>query len=423
MPERVSYRNLLSLCGPVLPVVAFLARMPQTMAPMGVLLLINATQSSLGAAGLASAALAIGQAVGSALIGRLTDRHGQRAVVTPVALVNAALLVGLTLLAVHGAALWLCAVAALAAGLTIPPIGPLSRTRWIHLVRRHERSAAATSTAFSLEGALDELGFVVGPALVGLFGAVAGPEATLPFAAALGGAAGTMFALHRTAPAGQVGHARPAGGVRRADRRRALDPLLLGLLAAMVLQGMIFSSVQTGATALAGEAGQPGLAGVLYATMGVTSALAGLGTAALPKRFDLPARLRATTAAMLALSIPVVLLANSTGSLASILPILGAAVGPYMITVFSLAERVVTADRLATAMGALNSGVVVGYAVGSSLSGQLSDVHGATAAFGVTTSAALVACLLALVTAGRYSRRQDPVSVTGHTARTELDRA
>ncbi|MHA6803752.1 MFS transporter [Salinifilum ghardaiensis] len=414
---------MFTLCGPVLPLASFLARMPQTMAPMGVLLLISTTQGSLGAAGLASAALAIGQAVGSALIGRLTDRHGQRAVVTTAALVNAALLVVLPLLAVHGAALWLCAVAALLAGLTIPPVGPLSRTRWIHLVRRHERPAAATSTAFSLEGALDELGFVVGPALVGLFGAAAGVEAALPFAAVLGGAAGTMFALHRTAPTGRVDHARPAGGIGRGERRRTVGPLLLALLAAMVLQGVIFSSVQTGTTALAGEAGHPGLAGALYATMGLTSALAGLGTAALPGRFDLPARLRATTAAMLVLSIPVVLLANSTGSLAGFLPLLGAAVGPYMITVFSLAERVVPAERLATAMGVLNSGVVAGYAVGSSLSGQLSDVHGATAAFGITTSAALAACLLALFTAGRYARRRDPVSVTGHAARTELDRA
>ena len=405
----------------MLPVASFLARMPQTMAPMGVLLLVSATQNSLGAAGLASASLAIGQAVGSPLIGRLTDRHGQRAVVLSAALLNAALLVVLTLITVNGAALWLSAAAALAAGLTIPPIGPLSRTRWTHLVRRHERPSAATATAFSLEGGLDELGFVVGPALVGLLGAVMGVEVMLPFAAALGGVAGAAFALHHTAPTGPMDHVHPTDPTARTSARRALDPLLLGLLAAMVLQGMIFSSVQTGATALAGEAGHPGLAGVLYATMGVTAALAGLGTVALPRRFGLPAQLRTTTAGMLLLSLPLVPLANSMGTLASILPILGVAVGPYMITVFSLAERVVPAGRLATAMGVLNSGVVVGYAVGSSLSGQLSDMHGATAAFSITASAALVACLLALTTAGRYTRRENPVSSTGHTARTELE--
>ena len=80
---------------------------------------------------------------------------------------------------------------------------------------------------------------------------------------------------------------------------------------------------------------------------------------------------------------------------------LGVAVAPYMIAVFSLAERVVPSARVGAAMTMLASATGVGYALGSSLAGRLADTSGGTAAFGVTIGATVLAVLLMSSQQGR----------------------
>jgi MFS family permease len=81
--------------------------------------------------------------------------------------------------------------------------------------------------------------------------------------------------------------------------------------------------------------------------------------------------------------------------------VLGVAVAPYMIAVFSLAERVVPSSRVGAAMTMLASATGVGYALGSSLAGRLADESGATAAFGVTVGATVLAVVLMSSQQGR----------------------
>ena len=73
---------------------------------------------------------------------------------------------------------------------------------------------------------------------------------------------------------------------------------------------------------------------------------------------------------------------------------LGVAVAPYMIAVFSLAERVVPPARVGAAMTMLASATGLGYALGSSVAGRFADTSGATAAFGVTVGATVLAVVL-----------------------------
>ena len=84
--------------------------------------------------------------------------------------------------------------------------------------------------------------------------------------------------------------------------------------------------------------------------------------------------------------------------------VLGCAVAPYMIGVFSLGERVVPAGRVGTAMTLLASATGVGYALGSSVAGRLADAHGATAAFGVTVAATVLAVVVMATQQGRLRR-------------------
>ena len=88
---------------------------------------------------------------------------------------------------------------------------------------------------------------------------------------------------------------------------------------------------------------------------------------------------------------------GSLGALAGVLLVLGLAVAPYMITLFSACERVVAPARLGAAMTVLAAATSLGYAVGSSSAGHLADLGGYPAAYRVPVIAGVSALVLSLV--------------------------
>ncbi|KQX55857.1 MULTISPECIES: MFS transporter [unclassified Streptomyces] len=385
------YRDTLSLLGPALPVVSFLGRLPTAMCQLGSLLLVAGTSGSLATAGLVGGALAAGQTVAGPVLGRLTDRHGQRGVVLAASLANALAVTGLVLAALaHAPTAWLMAVAVLS-GATVPQIGPLARTRSVALARRSGADDRLVGTVLSFEGTLDEVSFVLGPALVGLAAAVAHPAAALLLAALLLTVFGTAFALH---PSARATLPDPAASTRTgAAERTRLPGSAYALRGAMVLQGAMFGASQAGITALTEELGAPAQAGLVYAAMGVMSAAVGLSMAAVPARIGLMTRWRAATVALVVLSLPL-LSVGSLGALYAVVVVLGAAYAPHLITVFGLTERTVPAARLAESMAFLTSGVVAGQALALAVSGRLAEGHGAPAAFAVAVGAAVACAVL-----------------------------
>lgn len=385
-------RPALALAGSWLLTVSFLARLPGAMSQLGTLLLVSQTTGSLTSAGLATGAVALGSGVSGPALGWLSDRYGQRPVVVAAALANTAALLTLVVSALGGTALPGLLVLAATVGLTTPQVGPLARSRWVAMITGRPDAARMTGAAMSFEGAADELSYVFGPALVGLL-TLLHPAVPLLVAAVLALFAGVTWAVHRTAPSGQ-----PA---TRGGGRLPVLPLA-GLCLAMVLQGIVFGSTQAGVIAATQQAGQPALAGLTYALLGLTSAVAGLATAALPERWGLGVRLQVASVAMAALAIPLLMVQGVAG-LAVAVGLFGFAIAPHMITVYRLGERFVPQPRLGAAMGLLSSGVVVGYALGTSLGGSLADAAGAAAPFAVTVGAAALAALVALV--GRRLRQ------------------
>ena len=156
---------------------------------------------------------------------------------------------------------------------------------------------------------------------------------------------------------------------------------------------MLFGATQTGATVLATDAGAPGVAGLVHATLGVGSAVAGLATAYVPERIGHERRALVAAWALLVLALPLLAVGSLVSATVTVL-FLGVAVAPYMIAVFSLAERVVPPARVGAAMTMLASATGLGYALGSSLAGRFADASGATAAFGVTVGATVLAVVL-----------------------------
>jgi MFS family permease len=382
-----SYRRLFELAGAPYVVVAFLARLPLAMSQLGTLLQVNQATGSYGLGGLSAGALAVANAVGAPYAGSLADRLGQRHVVLVQSLAGAVALTLLVWLVHAGAAdAAVVAVAALA-GLAMPQVGPLARVRWRPITERTgAQQRRLVDTAFSYEGAADEASFAIGPALIGLGVVVLSPGGALLLAAALLAVFGTSFALHPTARTGRRGGA--AG-----DVGRLVTPVFVVLVTAQLLIGTLFGATQTGTTVLATDAGQPGLAGLVHATLGVGSALAGVATAFIPERIGLERRILVAVSALLALSLPL-LLVDGLPTLVPVVAVLGCGVAPFMIGVFTIAERVVAGARVATAMTVLASATGLGYAVGSSIAGRLADRHGYPAAFAVTVTAMALALLL-----------------------------
>ena len=397
MSAITAYRTLLRIVGPAYVAVAFLGRVPLAMSQMGTLLLVSASTGRYALGGAAAGALAVANAVGAPFFGSLADRVGQRPVVLAQSWAGGAGLAAIVWTTQEGASpAAIVAVAALA-GLATPQIGPLARVRWQPITKDAPDQRRLVDAAFSYEGAADEVSFVLGPATVGLLAVVVAPGDALLVAGGVLVAFGSWFALHPTAAL-----TRPEVGATRSTA--PVLTAVLGVLAlAQLCIGMVFGATQTGSTVLATAQGEPGQAGLIHATLGVGSAIAGLAIAALPERIGYPTRMVASAAALLVLSAPL-LLVQTIGQLVAVIALLGFAVAPYMISNFAMAGEVVVPERVGTAMTLLAGATGIGYALGSTLAGRLADLGGHTPAFAVTVSATALALVVSVLFRARRGR-------------------
>ncbi|MEU3772802.1 MFS transporter [Streptomyces sp. NPDC032472] len=425
-----TYRHVIALTGPLLPLYSFLARLPVAMSQFGSVLLVAETSGSLATAGIVGGTLSAGQVLCGPVLGRLADRRGQRPVVLAAAAVNAVATAALVAAALGGLPTALLAAVGAVTGASVPLIGPLARTRSVALAHRAGAGEGVVGAVHSLEGTLDEVSFVFGPALVGLAALVAHPALALGLAAALVAVFGSAFALHPTAAvtagsgagaagpdvtgAGAAGPDAPvaqAAPVARAAARGGRGPrvrhprVVYAVRGSLFLQGAMFGACQAGIAALTARLGVPGQAGIVYAAMGVVSAAVGFALGALPARIGLRLRWRAATAAALVLSVPL-LLTHTLAPLYAVVTVLGAAYAPHLITAFALTERAVAPARLAEAMAFAASSLVAGQAAALAASGRLAEAYGAAGAFAVAVGAAASALLLALVTRVPAARTQ-----------------
>ncbi|WP_063748898.1 MFS transporter [Streptomyces sp. NRRL B-24484] len=409
-----SYRRILALPGALAFTLAGLpARLSMSMTGVSAVVLISERRHSYALAGAVSAAGLVTLAVLLPLLGRLVDRYGQARVAVPAVLAAVAPMAGLLLCLRSGAPDWtlfLC----WAACSTAPNVGGMVRARWAHLLRGDE---AGQHLANSLEQALDELCFMLGPVLAVLLCRALTPEAGLLTSAALCVAGVLLLSAQRgtepplaPASAGTPGADRTNGTDRTAGGRGGL----LVLLPMFLATGVVFGSMEVTTIAYTDATGHGSLAGLLLGLVAAGSCVSGLVFGLLRPRRGPVARLLGGVAAMAVLMLlPAAAGLSGAGPavLAAALFLAGSGTAPTMVSGMTLVQQLVPAGRLNEAMAAAVSAILVGISAGSALGGAVAQRLPGGTGYVVPAAAAATALLIA-ATGTRRLRATAPTTGT-----------
>ncbi len=402
MPEHLPYRALLRSQGAGFVVLGFVGRLPTAVLPLAMLLYAHHRLGSFALAGLAAAALSLGGACGAVLVGHLSDRYGHRTVGIAATVGQTAALAGFMLACRPEVPLAPVLALAGLTGFANPQLGAMARARWSQAAARRPDRAAFTASAMAWEGAVDEVAFVLGPVLATTLAAVAAP-APLLVAIGLAWAGQVGFALHPTAlPPARHGRHRHAASPDR------IDPTMLFWLGVTVGGvGLLFGGSQTSIAAYFTLRDEAALAGPVYGTMAVGSAVMGLLSTRLPARFSPSARVAVFGFGSAAVT-PLLTVAGDAPSMAAACLLIGLAVGPVLIAAFAGAERIAPPERISTVLTVLSTALVVGVATGSALAGQVVDAHSPSAAAWIAVAGAGLAAISGLASGSGPRRGSQP---------------
>ncbi len=379
------YRTLPEIVGWPALVVAFLARTPYAMVPLGVMTAFTSATGNVAIGGMATGVASASTAIAAPILGRVADHLGQRALLLTVIPVNALGLLGLFFTSLQTNVPWYLWALCIITGATAIPVGSFTRSRWV----QHTTTPYQLAAAFSYESMADELVFVLGPALVGIAASAAVPSAPLALAFLLMVIAGIPFAA--TAPKKQ--QLTKTDGSKTAPPIASVMRAVVVPAAVLIAIGIYFGSSQAGITLRAENLGVPGQAGLVYSVMGIGSAIAAIMVVAIPESIPFWKRLVVSAVGMSA-GMTLIGLAGSLGTTTLVMGVTGFFVGPSLVTAFSLAERLVPPSGITVAMTTMSSSVTVGVALGSSVGGSVAAQLGADSAFFLAAGAAALVVLL-----------------------------
>ena len=371
------------------------ARLPQGMVSITVLL-VAAEHASMAVAGLAVAGYTLGQAVTGPVRGRLADRHGLVPVAaicgTAYALALLALLAG----AMAGAPAGLLIATAAAAGLVNPPLSPGLRSLWsVHA------GAGLAPTAFALDAAVMNLGYIAGPVLASALAAGLAPAAALGLLLALTGAATVIIGRqpHRPQPPpARTPRARPPRGLRRLMLTAALVNAALSA-SEVALTGYVrhHHALWASGPLLAEVSIRSILGSLLLGARSGTGARSGAGARSL---LALLAGYAAGLALLTAAGLDAPLLAVAA-------PLAGFCLGPALAALFGQAANAAPPGGGTEAQAWLNSIMNAGGAAGAALAGVASGQP--VLALGLSFALAVAAAACATTGSGDTEARTSPV--------------
>ncbi|WP_245691128.1 MFS transporter [Sinosporangium album] len=376
----------------------FVGRLPMSMLGISVILLISAITGSYGTAGAVAATVSVAFAISAPLSGRLVDRFGQARVLIPITLAHGGALTGLMLLAELGAPVWTLFAIGILVGATAVSLGSMVRARWAHFAAG---DPTKLHTAFSFESVIDEVVFVAGPALATALATQISEYAGL-VVVLLSAVIGTItFALQR----GTQPPVRPKGSV--SGRSPITIPGVALLSIVFLAMGAVFGSIDLITVAFAEQHGSKGHAGTMLAAFAGGSLISGIWFGSRQWKISLRSRfIRAVP--IFALGIMPIVFVTSVPVMAVVLFIAGFSISPILITGYALVERMVPNGLLTEGMAWISTSVGFGVAAGAWAGGRLTDMYGASNAYGFALVCALLAAVTSLAGAALLRIPEEP---------------
>lgn len=341
-----------------------------------ILLHIESMYGNYASAGLVLAAQSIGQAAAGPMTSRLMGNFGMRRVLIATTAICSALLF---VIAFAQLPLWVVAMLAAALGATTPPITSAVRSIFPKIVPGDQISAL-----FSLDASAQEIIWVIGPVAAVFVSTQVGTAWGLALAAAFMVGGGIWFIL---SPA--VGTV----GIPRARRRFGAVLTRPSVLISTIVGFLFvaaFASLETGIVAVFGHDGIE--AGLILAVLSVGSIIGGL---LFGHRAVLPWSMVICTVVVL-LGTALSLISLNPFWLGMVLFFGGIGIAPMFAAIYTVVSSTVKFSETAEAFGWINTGQLVGVALGSALAGIAIDAIGG---FGGILAATLLLVLTGLAAA------------------------
>ena len=381
------YRDLLTRPGAAsFALAGFVARVVGPMFNISLILMIQIRYDSYAIAGRVAAIGIFVWAAQTVPTARLVDRYGQRAAMWPLVGIHVA---GTTIAIVTAmlrgpeAFLWIAVLLASISG----PVGSLTRARWSHLLESdHE-----IHTAFSLEGALDEVLFVGGPVLATVLTTSVHPAAGLLVASG-GMVVGLSLLLPQTAtePPNRREEARGGLGLR-------IPRAVMAVTLVSTAMGMLFGAFDISVVAFADSLGQKRWAGAALGVIALGSFLGSLAYGARAWKSSMWTRIVAASF-VVAGGFFVVSSQTSLVLLAVLGFFAGSVIAPLFATSDAMIQQSVRQSQLTEGLAWSRIGIGIGVGVGAWIGGALIEDVGARGGLHFAGGAALLVAVVASAT-------------------------
>jgi MFS family permease len=349
----------------VAPLLAasMIARLPFGMFALALVLYIAEERGSFAVAGLVDGMFGVGAAIGSPLQSRAIDRLGQRRVMLPLAVIDAAATGVLIMLTEAGAPTVALAACGLVGGLAIPNVGAALRALWPEMLRRRRELLPA---AFALDSVSIEVLFTCGPLITAAVIALVSPVAALLLSAACTLVGVSLFVVQPPSRHWRPSDVGARHGLLGALRSSGVRTLLL----AGVPIGFCFGAVEISLPAFATEHGAPEWAGALLSVWAAASAVGGLTYGARTFRVPL-ASVYVRLAALLPLGFLPALASSSIALMALLILPAGLLIAPLGAAGNQLVGEVAPAGAVTEAYTWPVTAMIAGFAAGTAVGGSL----------------------------------------------------
>lgn len=329
------------------------ARLPAGMFSLGMLMHVEHMQGNYTSAGAVLAAFSVGMAIAGPIITRQLSRFGTLPVLLASLIITTASLIPLVVFALP---LWAMILLAAAAGATIPPVQPTIRTLYPQLVPQH-----LVTPLFSLDAALQEIIWVLGPVLITALVASLGTMTALLIVTAIQLVGALLFLLEPAVRGLRIPTATGKFG------KVLLRPsVALMTVASLLLIGSL-AAMEAAVVAWFGEGSL--LGGFVLAISAIGSLIGGLAIGHRPiGQWSLALRLL-----VMVLGMGLAVVVSGFWGLSAALFIAGLGTAPSIAAVSSVIAGSVPFADTAEAYGWITTGQLIGAAVGSAMAGMAID--------------------------------------------------